>query len=493
MITIDRGSQVPLQQQICDQVAAAVGTGRLRPGEVLPASRELARQLGVSRTVVLRAYQLLGANGVLTGQQGSSTRIADSAAERLSPGRSAKVALVPQPPVPTRGGALWRPWDLDVKGRRPDIDFRHDSPALNHFPLARWRRSLDNVHTRADALSLGYGPAEGSPALRDEVSRLVRRSRGLDASPDRVLITSGATQAMDILARVLVGPGDVVVIEDPSHTVLRQIFGISAGSVVPVPVDEEGLRVEDIDGYVRAAGHDPARVRLVYLTPSHQFPTGVVMSRERRAAMLDWARDRRAVVLEDDYHNEFSGTEGRLQALAADDTHGSVVYVGSFSKTLYPALRIGYAILPPRLIRPFLGVKWITDRLTPTVMQEALADFIAIGAFDRHISRMSRLYRVRRQRLVAALDEFFGDGARVSGAGAGLHVLVRLAAARGAGEQDIRLRATARGVKVYPASGYFIESPPDEPTFLMGYATLPESAIHEGVRLLRAAALGEPR
>lgn len=492
LISLDREGGATLQQQVCDQVTALVRAGRLRPGDTLPASRELAAQLGVSRTVIIRAYELLRAQGIVTARRGSGTRVAELPAGPAPGGtvRSGTVRTVPSPPRPTDGGdPLWQPWEPPPVLRHPGnvLDFRHGTPALAAFPVARWRQSLHEAYGRADAATLGYGPAEGSAALRARIAALVRQSRAVDAAPENIMVTGGATQALDILVRLLVRPGDVVVIEDPSHTVLRQVFGCSDAAVVPVPVDEEGLRVADIDARVRAHGHDPERVRLVYVTPSHQFPTGFIMSKRRRRALIAWAYERGATVLEDDYHNEFTFTAERLPALAAERHHGTVVYVGSFSKTLFPALRIGYAVLPPHLVRPFLGIKWITDRLSPAVSQEALADFIATGAYARHISRMSRLYRQRRTRLLEALYEHFGTEVRVSGEAAGLHVLVTFTGARGVPEREIVDRAAAHGVRIYPASGYFVLDPPPEPTFLVGYAALTTARITEGVALLNRA------
>ncbi|WP_167158866.1 PLP-dependent aminotransferase family protein [Streptomyces sp. MBT27] len=490
LIVLDRDGGTPLQQQLCEQITALVRAGRLRPGDSVPASRELAQQLDVSRTVVTRAYELLRANSIIIARRGSGTRVAPLAGDGPTaqpPSPQAKFA--PQPPRATDGSSpLWQPWEPPPTHHPGGaLDFRHGTPALAEFPVARWRQSLHDAYGRADVASLGYGPAEGSPTLRTEIATLVRRSRALDASPDHIMVTSGATQALDILVRMLVGPGDVVVIEDPSHTVLRQVFGCSQAHVVPVPVDEQGLRVDDIDACVRAHGHDPARVKLVYVTPSHQFPTGVILSEARRRALVRWAYDHGAIVLEDDYHNEFTFTGERLPALAAERHRDTVVYVGSFSKTLFPALRIGYAVLPPHLVRPFLGIKWITDRLTPTVAQDALADFIATGAYARHISRMTRLYRQRRGRLLEALYEHFGAEVRISGEAAGLHVLVTLTGARGTPEGRIAEIAAGLGVRIYPASGYFVQDPPAEPTFLMGYAALPAPRITRGVALLADA------
>uniref|UniRef100_A0AAU2VUH9 PLP-dependent aminotransferase family protein n=1 Tax=Streptomyces sp. NBC_00008 TaxID=2903610 RepID=A0AAU2VUH9_9ACTN len=486
LIALDRDSTTPLQQQVCDQVTLLVRSGQLRPGDAVPASRELALQLDVSRTVITRAYELLRAHGILTARRGSGTRVAGTAAPGTR--RPSAAVLAPQPPRSTDGGnSLWQPWEPPPVHRPgTELDFRHGTPALANFPVARWLQSLQEAYGRADAAMLGYGPAEGSPTLRAEIAKLVRQSRALDASADQIMVTGGATQAMDILVRLLLGPGDVVVIEDPSHTVLRQVFGCSEANVVSVPVDVEGLRVGDIDACVRAQGHDPARVKLVYVTPSHQFPTGFIMSEGRRNALLEWARRRSATILEDDYHNEFTFTEERLPALAAARHGDSVVYVGSFSKTLFPALRIGYAILPPHLVQPFLGIKWITDRLTPTVDQGALAHFISTGAYTRHISRMTRLYRQRRSRLIGALLDHFGSEVRISGEAAGLHVLVTLTGTRGVGESEIARLTAERGVRIYPASGYFVQDVPTEPTFLMGYAALTTARITAGVAVLAA-------
>lgn len=496
MIVLRREANIPLQQQVSEQITASVRSGRLRPGENVPASRELAQQLGVSRTVVLRAYELLRATGVLTSRRGSGTWVSRITVE--VPGgsrRSTGIVLDPEPPRAVGAtGTLWQPWEPAPMYRPGSmLDFRHGTPALGRFPVARWRQSVNDAYARADIAALGYGPAEGSSALRVEIATLLRQSRALDVSPDRILVSSGATQAMDILARMLLAPGDVAVIEDPSHTVLRQIFGCSTAAVVPVPVDADGLRVGDIDDQVRAYGHDPARVRLVYVTPSHQFPTGVIMSPDRRRELLAWSNRRGAVVLEDDYHNEFTGTAHRLPALAAHRPAGDVAYVGSFSKTLFPSLRIGYAVLPAALVQPFLGIKWITDRLTPTVTQDALAEFIGSGSYGRHVARMDRLYRQRRIRLLEALEEHFGSGVRISGEAAGLHVLVSLGgvtdgpAGPAVAEVETAARAAAAGVQIYPASGYFVGRPPEHPTFLMGYAALTPEQITEGVRRLASA------
>ncbi|GAB1640067.1 PLP-dependent aminotransferase family protein [Krasilnikovia sp. MM14-A1259] len=494
LIGLDRGSAVPLQTQLCDHIVDAVRTGKLQPGDPVPPSRQLAHELDVSRTVVLRAYELLRANGVLDGRRGSGTRISSTLPGGQAPAGSTRTStLAPEPPVAAPADhPLWQPWQRAADNA---VDFRHSTPALAQFPISRWRRSVDEAFTRADAALLGYGPAEGSPALRAQLTALLRRSRALLAPADRILITSGATQAIDILVRLFVKPEDVIVIEDPSHMVLRQIFGYARAAVVAVPVDEQGLRVDDIDRHVRAAGHEPGRVRLIYVTPSHQFPTGCIMSPRRRRDLLRWAVAHGATVLEDDYHHEFTRTGERIPAIAADPGDADVAYVGSFSKTLFPSIRIGYAVLPPHLVQPFLGLKWITDRLTATVTQEALATFISSGSYAWHIGRMDRLYRQRRRRLLDALHGQFGGAVRVSGADAGLHVLATIGGVRGADPAEIARQAQARGVLVHPAADFFLGPAPDDPTFLLGYGAVPAERISEGVAAFAAAvrAVSGPR
>ncbi|NLU67557.1 PLP-dependent aminotransferase family protein [Streptomyces sp. HNM0574] len=490
---VEREGSLSLYQQVCRQIVRAVQEGRLRGGDALPPSRALAEQLNVSRTVVVKAYEHLHAEGYLEARRGSGTRISETAASAVSvPSPAAGAAVDPVLPLVVSGDSrLWRGpgavRESSLVSERVFADFRHGSPSLQDFPVSAWRKAVQDAYARVTSSSLDYGPAEGAHALRVEVARMLGHSRAMVCDPAQVLMTTGATQALDILVRLLVRKDDVVLVEDPCHLVLRQIFGVSDGRVVSVPVDGEGMRVDDITPRLRASGIDPARVRLVYVTPSHQFPTGVVMSRRRRHALREWASLHEAYIVEDDYHNEFTFTEENMSALASGDESGRVIYVGTFSKTLFPALRIGFAVVPHELVREFLGIKWIADRLSPSVEQEALAQFLSDGSYARHIGRMRRLYRQRRRALLEALYGRFGGGVRISGEAAGLHVLVSLLDT-GLSEEEIAREALRRGVRVYPASDYFTENPPADPSFLLGYACLPTERIPEGIARLAEAA-----
>lgn len=490
VISLDRGCGVPLSRQIYEQIRHHVLSGLLEAGDAIPPSRTLAEQLSVSRTVIVQAYEQLQCEGFLVCARGSGTFVSGEVstipssdnARELVKNRCTAVVEVPefltvQPSTPP---------PEDQSGIR--YDFRHGMPAWDHFPLERWRRLLVRAFATAGPATLGYGPAEGSPALRQEIARLLRHTRRVAASEDRVLITTGATQALDLVSRVLLSKGDIALVEDPAHPVLRDIFRFAGATVVPVPVDDEGLRVHDIGACLAEYGiRDPlaAKSRLVYVTPSHQFPSGVTMSLRRKIELLHWTQDNNAFVVEDDYDSEYRFDGPRISALAGLDEVGRVIYVGTFSKVLFPALRIGYVCLPRFLVQPFVTVKWLADRLTPTLEQETLATFIRSGHYASHVRRMTRVYTSRRLALVTSLQEEFGSRVAINGVEAGLHVLVSLES--DASEAAIASRAETMGVRVYPASPYYLRPPPGPARFLLGYGALSEKQIRAGIRLLRDA------
>lgn len=256
--------------------------------------------------------------------------------------------------------------------------------------------------------------------------------------------------------------------------------------MIPVRVDQEGICVQEMDECLAHHSKRQSKTpKLIYVTPSHQFPVGVTMSFNRRIQLLEWARGSGALIIEDDYDSEYRYVGQKVSALAGLDNSGRVVYVGSFSKILFPALRIGYAILPPSLIKPFLAIKWITDRMTPTLEQEALTDFIQSGQYAKHVSRMGKLYATRRSCLVKALQHEFGSRVKVFGDEAGLHLLIELDTV--VDEQMIAAKALGHGVKIYPASDYFLNQIPQKPTFILGYSNLSENQIRTGIKQMALA------
>ncbi|HEX7038174.1 MAG TPA: PLP-dependent aminotransferase family protein [Pseudomonadales bacterium] len=471
-IVIDRASAVPVHRQIYEAWRDGILAGRFAGGERMPSTRELARALGTSRSTVTQAYEQLIAEGYLESVHGSGTYVSRELPDDLrrprSPGPSGRAG------TPTfrlsalaqRLGAA-RP----VADRAPgSIDFTRLGPDVEQFPFTTWHRLLNRQLRNPPGALFDYaGDAAGDPRLRAQIAAYVARSRAVSCTAEQVVVLSGSQQAIDFSARLLLDPGEPAVVEEPGYPGHRRVLEACGAQLCPVPVDAEGLVVEAL----------PAQARLVYVTPSHQFPTGVSMSLPRRLALLDWAARRGAVIVEDDYDSEYRYHGPPLPAMQGLMTNAPVIYCGSFSKVMFPGLRIGYAIVPSELITPFRRLKWLTDRQNPGLEQAALADFIADGHLERHIRRMRRLYGQRRAVLVESLAEHFGEAAQVLGDAAGMHVMVRFA------DPDVAERARRHKVQLIDAAAYHLEGAPSG-AYVLGYAPLGERAIREGVRRLAA-------
>jgi GntR family transcriptional regulator/MocR family aminotransferase len=344
-----------------------------------------------------------------------------------------------------------------------------------------WCRLLARRARRASARDLDYGPPQGREELRAAIAARLRRHRGIDASPERIVITNGTQQALDLICRSLIDPGDRVLIEEPHYLGARSAFVAAGAKLVAAPVDQEGICVPRIGVVAR-------RPRVAYVTPSHQYPTGVVMPLARRLALLDWATQCDAFIIEDDYDSEYRYEGYPIQALAGLDTTGGVVYLGTFSKLMFPALRLGYMVLPESLVEPIAAAKAIADTGTGSIQQLALADFIKHGHFERHLHRTTARNRALRAALLEAIAQDFGDRAEISGANAGLHMLVWLKGAGGRPIQSVAEKARRAGVGLYPVAPYYL-TPPCRAGVLLGYGHLREPEIREGIRRL-ASVLG---
>lgn len=492
-LTIDLkpgGRRRPYHQQIYAQVREAILVGRLRPGDRLPATRDLAAQLNLARNTVVRAYEDLLTDGFLTGKAGAGTFVAPEAAPALdsagvSDGRRVETAAALE--LTAWGRAASREVPDDPLGAPPPIDFRPGTPDWQAFPRALWLRLLGRALRKEASELTRYGDPAGYFPLREAIARHLALSRGVVARPEQVVIVGGSQQALDLLARLAVSPGDAVAVEEPGYPEARRVFAAAGARLVTVPVDAEGMRVEEL---APLAGTQTPR--LLYVTPSHQFPTGVTLPLGRRLALLDWAERARVLVVEDDYDSEFHYGQRPVASLQGLAREGRVAYVGTFSTVLFPPLRVGYVVLPPQLVRPFVKAKWLADRQTPMLEQLALADFLDEGHFARHLRRMRRLAAERRAALLAAVGESFGERASVPAAGTGMHVMLlfRLpkSAAGRPGRFEARLvaRAAALGVGVYPVASCRASSS-DEAAVLLGYAALPPERIREGVRRLARA------
>jgi GntR family transcriptional regulator / MocR family aminotransferase len=473
-IAIDPGSDVPLHRQIYEGWRDAVLNGRFAGGARVPSSRELAAILGTSRSTVTQAYEQLIAEGYLETARGSGTFVSVELPDDLRRARNRRdmraVAQSGVAPAIRLSRLARRLEDDFIYPPRPPgfIRFSQLTPDLDEFPFRLWHRLLNRHLRRPDRDLFDYArEAHGHEPLRSEIADYVSRSRAVSCTAKQVVVLNGSQQALDFAARLLLEPGDPVAFENPGYLGTRRVLEAYGARLLPVPVDGEGLVVDAVDD----------RARLVYVTPSHQFPTGVAMSLPRRLALLEWARRRGAVIIEDDYDSEYRYQGAPLPALQGLVDDAPVIYCGSFSKVMFPGLRVGYAVLPLAMVPLFRRLKWLADRHSPALEQAALTDFLADGHLERHIRRMRRLYGIRRQVLVEALERHFGDSAEVLGDPAGMHVMVRF------DDAGIATRATRNKVQLIAAGAYYLADAPDN-VFVMGFSTLGERAIREGVKRL---------
>lgn len=471
-----------LHQRLYRGLRSAICDGRLPPRARLPSTRALAAELQLSRNVVVTAFAQLHAEGFLESRVGSGTYIAEPADELVT---AAAAPVASRPPARLSRQAedilALRPLPAPGQPRRQRLpyDFRYGQPALEEFPHAAWSRLVARQGRERAMRAMDYGSARGFAPLREAVAGYLRRSRGVRAQADQLIIVNGTQQAFDLVSRLLVDRGDRVIVEEPGYQAARQVFLGHGARLTAVPVDDDGLMVSELP----AQGAVDPPLRLAYVTPSHQFPLGGVMPRERRLALLRWAERHGAYVLEDDYDSEFRFETSPVEALHGLDRSGRVLYTGSFSKALFPSLRVGYLVVPKELMPAVTALKYLMDVATPTFEQEVLARFIEDGSFERHLRRMRVRYGARRQVLLEALTRAFGDRVKVIGAAAGLHLVIELAGLPHREVPALIERAAARGVGVYPLDPYY-QRPPERAALLMGYAALAERDLRAGVQAL---------
>jgi GntR family transcriptional regulator / MocR family aminotransferase len=457
-----------LSARIYRQLFEAVADGRLRRGDRVPATREMARRLSVSRNTVAVAYERLAAEGFLISRVGDGTFVAADQQIAVRDRRA--------PPGDLRPRLLWEsPATGFVTTPSPvAYDFRVGAPDPQLFPLAAWRRCVARELRPAAVFAPGADEAGGHDGLRRSIARHIGISRAVRAAADDVLVTHGTQQAVDLIGRVLLEKGACVAVEEPGYVRIRELFTRLGARVVGVRVDEEGLDVSAI----------PRAARLVYVTPSHQFPLGVVMSLERRLALLAWASRHGAVVVEDDYDSEFR-FEGRpLDPLQSLDRDGRVIYVGSFSKVMRPLVRLGFLVAPASLQGALRAAKLLTDSSGVLPTQAALARFIDEGLLSKHIRKAAREYAARRGRIVDRLRRDFGRWLEVIPSSAGLHVSARVVPGASIDLPRVVARALGDGVRVYPLSRFCAETA-GESGLVIGYGVIPTSRIDEGLRRLR--------
>lgn len=474
-----------IHQNIYESIRKAILSGHMGPGTRLPSSRALANEAGVSRNSVLAAYDQLMAEGYLSSQRGSGTFVSSELPDVIlsTPGNDegGKRQKVSVPPLSNFGRRVKK---ASVMSLSPEMsgrgglryDFRYGLPAVQEFPHEAWRKIIVRRMRSASLMSMQYAPPEGYAPLREALADHLRRYRAVACSPEQILVVGGSQQALDLTTRLLLNPNDHVLIEDPNYLGARHTF-LSAGTrLIPASVGAEGIDIS-------AMGKSAEKARLAYVTPSHQFPTGTVMSLARRLSLLEWAERTDAHILEDDYDSEFR-YEGRpIESIQGLDRSGRVIYMGTFSKVMFPALRVGYLVLPEPLVETFKAAKWLADRHTPTLEQEALTDFIVEGHFERHLRRSRERNAARRVALLEALSNQLGDRVEIRGANAGVHLLVRLPGMTVKDLEKLISQAQDAGIGIYSAARYYLK-PLRRAELLFGFASLSERDIQAGIRKL---------
>jgi GntR family transcriptional regulator/MocR family aminotransferase len=458
-----------LTGRIYRQLFDAVLDRRLRPGDRLPATRELARRLDVSRNTVSLAYERLVAEGVFTSRVGAGTFVSSQVVGQARTRRAPEGHRI-------RVRPLWKAITEPppVRASTPVYDFSVGSPDAALFPFTVWRRLVAR-ELRPGTLDWSrYGDPSGHAALRTAIVRHIGISRSVRASADDVIVTQGAQQALDLIGRVVLHQGETVAVEEPGYPPARMLFRTLGARVVSVPVDGEGLVVSAI----------PKTARLIYVTPSHQFPLGTPMSLSRRAMLLAWAEERNALVIEDDYDSEFRFQGRPLDPLQSLDNSGRVIYVGSFSKIMLPALRIGFLVAPASLRGPFRMAKQLMDWHGELPTQAALARYIDEGLLSRHIRKVAREYATRHATISETIARHFSEWLQLIPSGAGLHVAAHTVPGRSIDLTQVVRRAEASGVLVRTLSNFSSGSvAPDGIVF--GYGALATERIEEGLKLLR--------
>jgi GntR family transcriptional regulator/MocR family aminotransferase len=464
----DAGSRT---RRLHEQLRAAILDGRLAAGSALPSTRQVAAGLGIARNTAIAAYDLLVAEGYVIPRAGAKAVVADVS----------RLQCRPEPRIDVAGDARlnphWRQPDLHAlsPGALPPRSFRLGMPDHLHFPHDVWRRLMAQSLRTWSKTAFAYPPSQGVPVLREAIARHVAFARAVACTAEDVVVTSGAQQAFDLLARLLVTPGETTVaVEDPGYPPLRAAFAAAGATLVPVPVDAEGLCVDAL----------PPGVRVVSVTPSHQSPTGVALSLRRRLALLDYARTHDAVVIEDDYDGEFRYGGRPLDALQTLDREARVFYVGTFSKSLFPSLRKGFVVVPAWARAAFIAVKHIADAHCDTITQSVLAAFIRDGHLARHVRRMRGVYAQRRDALLVGIGRELSPWLEPIPSEAGLHLAARVRDPAQAERVIAKARQQLPGVI---AAADYAMTLSAVPAVVIGFGVIDEEAIAPALRRLRAA------
>lgn len=473
-------SQIPMHRQIYERLRQAILSGELPARTRIPSSRALAQQLGISRMTIINAYDQLLAEGYLEGRIGAGTYVAAALPEELM--QAPKMQAVKRAAL-SRGLNLSKQGRLMAQGFKDVllehegtkfIPFQNGLTAVSSFPFNIWARIAARQHRRVPSATLLNGDLAGLRALRETLAAHLKSARGVACVPEQVIITAGTQQALALIAAVFLDPNDEIWMEDPGYSSARNLFALSRAKIIPVPVDEDGLNV-------KAAYERSKKPKLIYVTPSHQYPLGVTMSLARRLSLIEMARAAGAWIIEDDYDSEYRYGGHPLAALQGLDQEGRVLYVGTFSKTIFPTLKLGCLVVPTDLVDVFTSGRILSGAQPPLINQAILAKFIAAGHFARHVRRMRTLYEERQQLLVEEVKQQLGGLVEMRADDAGMHLVGWLPdylddreVARKAALQDVRFQSISdSSINKYPRNG-----------LVFGYAAFDEKQIKHGVRKL---------
>ncbi len=477
VIAIDRAAARPLHRQIFDAFQAAILRGNFGAGQQAPSTRSLAMELGISRIPVLNAYAQLLAEGYFETRAGAGTFVSATLTQKRA--RATRHVYTERRGKPEPAVVSQHSLQLASRSRTPwtygSGAFSVGQLAFDEFPMRIWANLVCRQARRIRAGLLNYGDPMGSKVFREAIATYLRTSRAVHCEADQILVVSGSQQALDLSARVLFDSGNQVWVEEPSYALMRHALAGAGCELVPVPVDDDGL---DVAAGIRLS----KQAKAAYVTPSHQFPLGVTMSLSRRLQLLDWAQRADTWIIEDDYDSEYRYDSMPIASLQGLDRNARVIYIGTFSKTLFPALRLGYLVLPPNLVGHFVAVRRVLDIFPSSLYQEVLADFINQGHFARHIRRTRLVYAARRTALVDALRSEFGTQLEICGSEAGMHLVIMLP--KGFRDDEMAERAAHQRLWLWPLSTSYLGRAKRQ-GFVLGFAGTPVPEMPAAVHRLK--------
>ncbi|MCX7709298.1 MAG: PLP-dependent aminotransferase family protein [Clostridia bacterium] len=459
-LRVDKQSKIPIIRQLYEDIRLKILKGELQAGYKLPSSRGLASSLQISRNVVLESYEMLAAEGYILGQQGSGMYVGQNACFN----GYTEIKAEKEDNKKTTGNET-----EDI------INFRSGLPALDMFPMKKWSGLYHQVCTEMPSSELSYGDPAGCLKLRSVIAQYLFKIRGVNCNPENIIITTGAVQALQLTAKLLTTPGASVILEDPSNYDLQRILSSCGAELIPIPVDEQGMKTELLP--------EETHPKMVYLTPSHQFPLGGILPIQRRIELIRYARKTGAMIVEDDYDSEFRYEGPPVSSLQSLDPD-RVIYIGTFSKIMFPALRVGYMVLPEHLVNRCRKLKRHSDFQTPILEQRTLSAFIEGGFLERHVAKMKKVYYRRQKKLIHALEACFKNQFKVLGASTGLHVVVKF---KFEITRDQINRLKKSGVRMFPVEVHAMNQGDNLNSFILGYGNLSEEMIDEGIKRMKKA------